>query len=304
MRTAGTTSVTQDIRAIEDTPEAMLALQTAAPALGLASLQPIANPISLPTIKLETTVAGSVISSTTQATQEFNQTVIEQTEASTAAAMAVNEGVETTSGDDTGKDDATIDGNGDGNGQVPPGQSEDEDGNIVNKGGNISPGLNRGNKIDKPVNPNRPAFPDNPGTEDASDTKANKGTNLYRYDELNRLTAVNDGARSPYYAYDTLSNLIREQVKNKIVDYRYNCLNQLVRTTAQNQTFTYSNDKRGNRIAEEGKKTSQSYYYDATNRMVNGTNWNGDTSFYTYNGLGLRVNNTVASNSCVAQSEP
>ena len=33
--------------------------------------------------------------------------------------------------------------------------------------------------------------------------------------------------------------------------------------------------------------------YDATNRMVEGTNWKGDKSAYTYNGLGLRVNNLV-----------
>lgn len=33
--------------------------------------------------------------------------------------------------------------------------------------------------------------------------------------------------------------------------------------------------------------------YDATNRLVEGTNWKGDTSAYTYNGLGLRVNNLV-----------
>ena len=38
---------------------------------------------------------------------------------------------------ETGKEDATIEGNGDGNGQVPPGQHEDEDGNIVINGGNM-----------------------------------------------------------------------------------------------------------------------------------------------------------------------
>ena len=45
--------------------------------------------------------------------------------------------------------------------------------------------------------------------------------------------------------------------------------------------------------AETGKKASQSFVYDATNRLVEGTNWKGDTSAYTYNGLGLRVNNLV-----------
>ena len=33
--------------------------------------------------------------------------------------------------------------------------------------------------------------------------------------------------------------------------------------------------------------------YDATNRLVEGTNWKGDKSAYTYNGLGLRVNNLI-----------
>lgn len=65
------------------------------------------------------------------------------------------------------------------------------------------------------------------------------------------------------------------------------------KTTSQNEVFTYSYDKRGNRIAETGKKASQSFVYDATNRMVEGTNWKGDKSVYTYNGLGLRVNNLV-----------
>ncbi len=69
------------------------------------------------------------------------------------------------------KEDATIEGNG--NGQVPPGQHEDENGNIVNNGGNMAPGLNRGDKIDKPDNPNKPDKPENPGTEDKDNKKAN-----------------------------------------------------------------------------------------------------------------------------------
>lgn len=66
--------------------------------------------------------------------------------------------MEESSKPETGKADATIEGNGDGNGQVPPGQTEDEDGTIVNNGGNVAPGLNRGEHIDKPDKP------ENPGT--------------------------------------------------------------------------------------------------------------------------------------------
>lgn len=198
---------------------------------------------------------------------------------------------------ETGKEDASIEGNGDGNGQVPPGQTEDGDGNIVNNGGNMAPGLNRGEHIDKPDNPNKPDKPENPGTEDKDDkkaNKANKGTHIYTYDELNRMVSSEIAKELTNYTYDTLGNLVLETVKNKSVDYEYNELNQLVRkTTSNNEVYTYTYDKRGNRIAETGKKASQSFVYDATNRLVEGTNWKGDTSAYTYNGLGLRVNNLV-----------
>ena len=198
---------------------------------------------------------------------------------------------------ETGKTDASVEGNGDGNGQVPPGQTEDENGNIVNGGGNMAPGLNRGNKLDKPENPNKPSKPENPGTEDKSDkkaNKANKGTHIYTYDSLNRMVSSNIAKTITKYTYDTLGNLVLETVKNKSVDYQYNELNQLVKkTTTQNETFTYRYDKRGNRIAETGKKASQQFEYDAANRLVKGINWKSDVSEYTYNGLGLRVNNLV-----------
>ena len=198
---------------------------------------------------------------------------------------------------ETGKEDASVEGNGDGNGQVPPGQTEDVDGNIVNPGGNMAPGLNRGEHIDKPDNPNKPDKPENPGTEDKDDKKANKansGTHIYTYDELNRMVSSNIAKVVTNYTYDTLGNLVLETSKNKSVDYEYNELNQLVRkTTSNNEVFTYTYDARGNRIAETGKNASQSFVYDATNRLVEGTNWKGDKSAYTYNGLGLRVNNLV-----------
>ena len=49
---------------------------------------------------------------------------------------------------------------GNGNGEVPPGQNVDEDGNIVNDGGHMPPGLNRGEKPDKDDNPNPPEVPE------------------------------------------------------------------------------------------------------------------------------------------------
>ena len=77
-----------------------------------------------------------------------------------------------------------------------------------------------------------------------------------------------------------------------MVDYQYNELNQLTSKKDGNESYTYTYDKRGNRIAETGKKESRTYVYDETNRLVEGTNWKGDKSSYTYNGLGIRINNT------------
>ena len=189
---------------------------------------------------------------------------------------------------------------GNGNGEVPPGQNVDEDGNIVNNGGHMPPGLNRGEKPDKDDNPNPPEVPEDPGTEDSSDksaNKANKGTHIYTYDELNRMVTSNIAKELTTYTYDTLGNLVSETVKNKTTDYQYNELNQLVSRSAQNQDYTYTYDKRGNRVAETGKKESRAFVYDETNRLVEGTNWKGDKSSYTYNGLGVRINNTQTSHS-------
>ena len=189
---------------------------------------------------------------------------------------------------------------GNGNGEVPPGQNVDEDGNIVNNGGHMPPGLNRGEKPDKDDNPNPPEVPEDPGTEDSSDksaNKANKGTHIYTYDELNRMVTSNIAKTVSTYTYDTLGNLVSETVKNKTTDYQYNELNQLVSRSAQNQDYTYTYDKRGNRVAETGKKESRAFVYDETNRLVEGTNWKGDKSSYTYNGLGVWINNTQTSHS-------
>ena len=110
---------------------------------------------------------------------------------------------------ENGKENASVEGDGDGNGEIPPGQAEDDDGNIVNPGGNVAPGLNRGEHIDKPANPNKPVKPENPGTEDKDDKKANKansGTHIYTCDELNRMVGSEIAKELTNYIYDTLGN--------------------------------------------------------------------------------------------------
>ena len=176
----------------------------------------------------------------------------------------------------------------------------DEDGNIVNNGGNIPPGLNRRDKTDKEENPNPPETPENPGTEDSDDAQVNsagKGTHIYTYDELNRMATSNIAKVASTYTYDTLGNLVYEVEKNVKTDYQYNELNQLVSRKQGNESYTYSYDKRGNRIAEAGKKETREYIYDETNHLVEGTNWKGDKSAYTYNGVDVRINNTQTSHS-------
>ena len=46
-----------------------------------------------------------------------------------------------------------------------------------------------------------------------------------------------------------------------------------------------------------GKKETREYIYDETNHLVEGTNWKGDKSAYTYNGLDVRINNTQTAHS-------
>lgn len=307
---SGTTSSqdtqnTPDTQSVRTTPEAPAVEIPSVDTERLSTENSIVNSMTLPDPAADT-AAGVVLNNQAEAAEELNaqlrNTAAEapkpetpETEADKPEAKTPDTELSEGNKPETGKDDASVEGNGDGNGQVPPGQTEDEDGNIVNPGGHMPPGLNRGEKGEKPDNPNKPEKPDNPGSEDNTDkqaNKANKGTHKYTYDELNRMITSNIAGTTTTYTYDTLGNLVLEKSKNHVVDYQYNELNQLVEKKDGNESYTYTYDKRGNRTAEIGKKASRSYVYDETNRMVEGTNWKGDKSAYIYNGLGLRINNT------------
>ncbi len=307
---SGTTSSqdtqnTPDTQSVRTTPEAPAVEIPSVDTERLSTENSIVNSMTLPDPTADT-AAGVVLNNQAKAAEELNaqlrNTAAEAPKPETPETEADKPEAETPDTEllegnkpETGKDDASVEGNGDGNGQVPPGQTEDEDGNIVNPGGHMPPGLNRGEKGEKPDNPNKPEKPDNPGSEDNTDkqaNKANKGTHKYTYDELNRMITSNIAGTTTTYTYDTLGNLVLEKSKNHVVDYQYNELNQLVEKKDGNESYTYTYDKRGNRTAEIGKKASRSYVYDETNRMVEGTNWKGDKSAYIYNGLGLRINNT------------
>ena len=154
-------------------------------------------------------------------------------------------------------------------------------------------GLMRHGKEEKPGNPQKPGRPTHPGREEESDSAAVKSHKTYKYDSLNRLTESTENGAHTTYVYDTLGNLVYERNSGKATYYYYNSLNQLTKKHSNNRDYSYAYDKRGNRVFEKSKRDSQTYRYDETNNMVHGTNWEGTTSFYVYNGLDVRVNNTV-----------
>ena len=282
---------------------------TALPQIQLPSMEDLLN--SSQSVSLPESMAAIEELQDGIVTEESTESTDPTPDVPEAEAPAISAGTEESSSTDTDTDSSDNGSSknpegfewGNGNGEVPPGQNVDENGNITNNGGNTPPGLNRRNKEkpDKDDNPNKPEKPDNPGSEDKSDSSANKaqqGTHIYTYDNLNRMSTSDIAKTKTTYTYDTLGNLVYEKIKNKSVDYQYNELNQLVkRTDSQNQTYTYQYDKRGNRIAETGKKESRAFTYDETNHLVEGTNWKGDKSAYTYNALFVRINNTQTSHS-------
>jgi len=122
----------------------------------------------------------------------------------------------------------------------------------------------------------------------------------HTYDALNRLTSTtgDQGYKTHIYTYDSLGNLIKEQVQNKVTDYQYNKLNQQVQKIVdEKDTYGYTFDKRGNLIEgvyfknKNQSYTVEKYVYDATNRMVKGVNEAGEESHYIFNGLGHLIGN-------------
>jgi YD repeat-containing protein len=104
---------------------------------------------------------------------------------------------------------------------------------------------------------------------------------FYSYDALNRLISANRDR----YEYDSLGNLTKSIEDGVTTTYTYNLLNQQIFKTEAGKTPVINTfDNRGNLTASNGA----TYTYDATNRMVQGDN-NGETSEYTYNGLGYLI---------------
>ena len=127
----------------------------------------------------------------------------------------------------------------------------------------------------------------------------------HTYDALNRLTGTtgDQGYRAHSYSYDSLGNLVYEQIHNKGNEYWYDSLNQQVRKVMEGRdTYVNTFDNRGNLVQEVYQRNQnhsnvvEAYVYDATNRMVSGTNEDGEESRYIFNGLGHLVANELSFN--------
>ena len=126
--------------------------------------------------------------------------------------------------------------------------------------------------------------------------------NEYTYDDLHRVIRAEEhfGHEVREYTYDSLGNLTYEDSNtNYYVDYILNDLNQVTESSTDGwkTETTYTYDGRGN-LTEKvyGKNkhvtTTGEYVFDETNKLVLGYNALGESSEYTYNGLGALVTNT------------
>jgi len=101
------------------------------------------------------------------------------------------------------------------------------------------------------------------------------GTVDYTFDEWNRLETVINGEEITTYAYDGVSNLVRTEFPNGVVETReYDELDRLLylENTLDDSiisSYTYTLDKVGNRLSvEEQDGRLVEYDYDDLYRLV------------------------------------
>jgi YD repeat-containing protein len=73
--------------------------------------------------------------------------------------------------------------------------------------------------------------------------------------------------------------------------YTYDKQNRLPQKSGADGSFTYTYDDVGNLVKETGPDGSVTYTYNAQNRLVKDVLSDGQSSEYTYNALGVRVQN-------------
>ena len=125
-------------------------------------------------------------------------------------------------------------------------------------------------------------------------------TEIYGYDNLNRLSTVNYGdGQTQSYAFDTMGN--RTQKVDSAAgteNYTYNAANMLL-TRAGN---SYANDANGNTLTGGGRTNT----WDTQNRLiqcVTGTGASQKTSTFTYGSDGLRRSMNVQTGDVAATAQ-
>ncbi|MEG0442025.1 MAG: hypothetical protein RR544_06975, partial [Oscillospiraceae bacterium] len=113
----------------------------------------------------------------------------------------------------------------------------------------------------------------------------------YTYDKASRLTKTvtmsEKGVTSVQYAYDKAGNLLDDGKYT----YTYDLQNRLLTKAGTDGTTTYTYDAAGNLLKKTAPDGLSTYEYTAQNKLKKGTNPRGETSEYSYNALGVRVQN-------------
>jgi len=118
----------------------------------------------------------------------------------------------------------------------------------------------------------------------------------YSYDVLSRLTSVTkDCQLLRSFEYDEFNNLTTLTEKGSITNNSFNLLNQLTSSKTEECLTEQSFDKRGNirEIVKNGT-VMQSFNFGAHNRLEEAQDALGTLSRYLYNGLGVKVAETIS----------
>ena len=119
----------------------------------------------------------------------------------------------------------------------------------------------------------------------------------YGYDQLNRLTQVQNGtpAQQQNYTYDPLGNRLTKTIGSTTTAYVHDAANQLkeIRSGTPTGTLlaTLTYDANGN--LKTRSDTSQTFIYDALNRLAQVTQTSQSTQNYSYDDEGRRISKTV-----------
>lgn len=113
----------------------------------------------------------------------------------------------------------------------------------------------------------------------------------YSYDKGDKLVRTTVDGKTTGYTYDLAGNLIQEQGPDGTTGYTYDVENRLIAKSGPKGRTSYEYDKAGNLIRQSGPEGIRSFEYNGRGLLSKATNEKGETTEYTYNGLGVRVEN-------------